>query len=335
MTDICDKKERPNSYMQIKDNDILPTADDQTTSNDNHGEEPQYEIPDPLQAKRIKHRHLERISTDSESAYLIVTDRKNPPSEIGAHSMSMQHPKMDKELTHQQSKIKGGGKIVRPKTDVKMTRPNKTRPQSITNSSSASKTNSENPMIRVDGRDHSSTSKNQGESQSIKMMASAIEQSLKLGISMGKGTPRSHSCAHLQGAHKVSCGYPENPDQETHVQRKIKGGRKIGPSKTDTKTDVKTRYPIGTNSCSALETNSENGTIDYFGKEKHYSTVLKKGESQSMRMRINEFEQSLKPANSFGKELPKNIPSSKLHDLYENVDYPAVKNDKRAGATTK
>ncbi|WAR15360.1 hypothetical protein MAR_005465 [Mya arenaria] len=58
-------------------------------------------------------------STDSESAYLIVTDRKNPPSEIGAHSLSMQHPKMDKELTHQQSKIKGGRKIGPSKTDTK------------------------------------------------------------------------------------------------------------------------------------------------------------------------------------------------------------------------
>ncbi|XP_052820688.1 uncharacterized protein LOC128246498 [Mya arenaria] len=221
--------------------------------------------------------------------------------------MSMQHPKMDKELTHQQSKIKGGGKIVRPKTDVKMTRPNKTRPQSITNSSSASKTNSENPMIRVDGRDHSSTSKNQGESQSIKMMASAIEQSLKLGISMGKGTPRSHSCAHLQGAHKVSCGYPENPDQETHVQRKIKGGRKIGPSKTDTKTDVKTRYPIGTNSCSALETNSENGSA----------------------------QTTIPVVQGTTTPLEEDPIYENSQDLYENVDYPAVKNDKRAGATTK
>ncbi|XP_052820687.1 uncharacterized protein LOC128246497 isoform X2 [Mya arenaria] len=283
-------------------------------------------------------------STDSESAYLIVTDRKNPPSEIdqtdvqtstlkkkqakevvddkpgvthdavyenvlhgGAHSLSMQHPKMDKELTHQQSKIKGVGKIVRPKTDVKMTRPNKTRPQSITNSSSASKTNSENPMIRVDGRDHSSTSKNQGESQSIKMMANAIEQSLKLGISMGKGTPRSHSCAHLQGAHKVSCGYPENPDQETHVQRKIKGGRKIGPSKTDTKTDVKTRYPIGTNSCSALETNSENGSA----------------------------QTTIPVVQGTTTPLEEDPIYENSQDLYENVDYPAVKNDKRAGATTK
>ncbi|WAR15362.1 hypothetical protein MAR_005467 [Mya arenaria] len=137
------------------------------------------------------------------------------------------------------------------------------------------------------------------------------------------------------GAHKVSCEYPENDDQETHVQRRIKGGRKIGPSKTDAKMDVNTRYPIKTNSCSALETNSENATIDGSGREKKYSTVLKKGESQSMRLRINEFEQSSKSANSFGKGLSKNITSSKLKDLYENVDYPAVKNDKRAGATTK
>ncbi|XP_052820684.1 uncharacterized protein LOC128246496 isoform X2 [Mya arenaria] len=426
--DNDDEKEGPYRYMQIKDNIIPPTADDRTTSNDNHGEEPQYEnfghfagkpnkthsfgtnVRMRTRADKDTHskaeinanrRSLSSLSsTDSESAFALVTDRKGPPVAIdqadvqtstlkkkqanevvddkpgdthddfyenvlhgGAHNMSMRHPKMDNQLTHGQSKIKGVSNIGRPKTDVNMTRPNKTRPQTNTNSSSASKTNSENPMVRVPGRDHSSTSsKNQGESQSIKMRAIAIEQSLKLGYSMGKGTPRSHSCAHLHGAHKVSCEYPENDDQETHVQRRIKGGRKIGPSKTDAKMDVNTRYPIKTNSCSALETNSENATIDGSGREKKYSTVLKKGESQSMRLRINEFEQSSKSANSFGKGLSKNITSSKLkgsaqttipvvqgtttpleedpiyensQDLYENVDYPAVKNDKRAGATTK
>ncbi|WAR15365.1 hypothetical protein MAR_005470 [Mya arenaria] len=209
---------RPNTYIQINDNDIVSIAGDCTMLEGKLAEEPPYvntsdhadepttprdkprsTVVTPL-AKPVTTRDQPRSAVPLTHAEPVTT-RDQPRSAVPlTHAepvTTRDQPRSAVPLTHAEPvtrRRKGG----RPKTEVKMD--DNTKNPINTKSSATSEPNSENAMSSVSsrGNNNSKAVKNKGASRSKQMQVNVLEQSIKPSTALGKGPARSYSSPKLQ-----------------------------------------------------------------------------------------------------------------------------------------
>ncbi|XP_052760711.1 SH3 domain-binding protein 2-like isoform X2 [Mya arenaria] len=300
---------RPNTYIQINDNDIVSIAGDCTMLEGKLAEEPPYvntsdhaAIQDEPTTPRDKPR-----STVVTPLAKPVTTRDQPRSAVPlTHAepvTTRDQPRSAVPLTHAEPvTTRDQPRSAVPLTHAEpVTRRNKPRSAVVLqhHNTPAGKPNNKQPL----GTNEITGNRDDEDKHS------------KLIPTENRNSSSSSSSSDSENAFLIVSG-GEGP--------LVKTGRKGGRPKTEVKMDDNTKNPINTKSSATSEPNSENAMSSVSSRGNNNSKAVKnKGASRSKQMQVNVLEQSIKPSTALGKGPARSYSSPKLQGSVQRT-FPVV-----------